>query len=70
MIYGIDMQLRQLDEDEEAAALFDSYLPGMRARAASVRESCSLSIRILARSAAKASRCLGGRASSICSPAA
>lgn len=43
------MQLRQLDEDEEAAALFDSYLPGMRARAATARESGGLSIRMLAR---------------------
>lgn len=49
MIYGIDMQIRQTNEDEKAAALLDKYIPGMRVMAASNKEAGGFSIRMLAK---------------------
>lgn len=48
MIYGIDMQIRQVLEDEKALEIFEKYLPGMRNRICANREAGGLSIRMLA----------------------
>lgn len=49
MIYGIDMQIRQINEDEKAVELFEKYMPGMLKMASMNKEAGGLSIRMLAK---------------------
>lgn len=49
MKYGLDMPLRGFEEDAEAAAIFDRFLPGMRTRVAGNREAGGMTLRMLAR---------------------
>lgn len=47
MIYGIDMQIKDIAEDEQAAALFEQYIPGMLSCVSRNREAGGMSVRML-----------------------
>ena len=47
MKYGVDMQIGQLAENEDAVAIFDQYLPGVRGMLEKSPQSAGLSIRNL-----------------------
>lgn len=49
MIYGIDMQIREIAEDERAAKIFEQYIPGMLGRVGNNQEAGGMSVRMLAR---------------------
>lgn len=48
MWYNIDMYISQILEDERAAAVFDKFLPGIRAQAEGQPAVCGMSVRKLA----------------------
>lgn len=49
MVYGIDMQIREIVEDEQAFRILEQYIPGMIGRVGNNKEAGGMSVRMLAR---------------------